>query len=56
MVGHLRHRVCIADDHIEVGQRAQGGAIQQRAAALDAAKHGALQGSAEYGLGNGVHG
>ncbi|MNH35771.1 hypothetical protein D3C79_964860 [compost metagenome] len=51
VVSHLRHRVGVADDHVQVRQRGQRGAVQQSTAALDASEHSALQGGAEYGLG-----
>ena len=54
MISHLRHRVGIANDHIQVRQRAQCCTIQQRASALDAPEHGPLQRRAKYGLGDGV--
>ncbi|PAV93275.1 hypothetical protein WR25_04464 [Diploscapter pachys] len=40
--GHLRHRIGIADHYIQVGQCPQGGAVDQRTAALDTAQDGAF--------------
>ena len=55
VIGHLCHGIAVVDDHVEVGQGAEYGAIQQRPASLPAAQQGRLNRGAEQRLGDRIH-
>jgi len=56
VIGHVGHGIAVVDDHVEIGERAEQGAVEQRLAALPAAEQGGLDAGAEYGLGDRIHG
>ena len=56
VVGHVGDGIAVVDDHVQVGQGAEHGAIEQCPTALPAAEQGALNGGTEYRLGDRVHG
>src|SRR5690606_27553214 len=55
LVGHVGDGIAVIQHHIQIGQRAQHRAIEQRLAALPASEQGALERGAQHRLGNGVH-
>ncbi|MCY1182445.1 hypothetical protein D9M73_230040 [compost metagenome] len=52
VMGHGFHRIGVADYHVQVGEGAEQGAIEQRLAPLPAAEQRALDAGAEHRLGD----
>jgi len=47
VIGHVGDCIAVVDDHVEVGQGAEHGAVGERLAALPASEHRALYAGAE---------
>lgn len=55
VISHIGYGIAVIDNHIQIRQRAEHGAIQQRLTPLPAAEQCALNTGTKYRLGYRVH-